>query len=131
MVGVGGSKNWSFFVDVINGWPLANITSWQYCNPHFWNGHVIDSKMLMFWIGGFTAFVHIWSRNSRIFYLGVVYLSKGRFYRISSWKYCNPYFWNGHVTNSKLLMLWFCDFITFVKTWFELSIFRSFYLRAV
>ena len=22
MVGVGGSKNWSFFVDVIKGWPL-------------------------------------------------------------------------------------------------------------
>ena len=22
MVGVGGSKSWSFFVDVINGWPL-------------------------------------------------------------------------------------------------------------
>ena len=33
MVEVGGSKNWSFFVDVINGWPLIKkyVTA-DYCD---------------------------------------------------------------------------------------------------
>ena len=36
--------------------------NWKYCSARFWNVHVIDIKMLIFWIIDFIMFVQIWFR---------------------------------------------------------------------
>ena len=42
-----------------------------------------------------------------------------------------PHIWNGHTIDIKRLIFWKCDLITFVQIWFEPSISRVSFFRAV
>ena len=91
------------------------MLKWKYCNPHFSNGHVAETKILIFWNGDFITFVQIWfgPSISRNFHLSAVYLSKNLFQWISNWNNCSPYFSNSHVTEIKKLIFWIDDLICY------------------
>ena len=84
----------------------------------------------MFWISDFITFVHISFEQSisRSFHLRAVHLSKDRFSWISRWEYCSLHFWNEHVTDSKILIFWIPEFISFLRKPYYKSLLNSAYL---
>ena len=59
-------RSFFFRALLVKGLNLANIKL-KDCSPDFWNGHVTDIKILMFWISDFISIVQIWFEPSCFF----------------------------------------------------------------
>ena len=112
---------------------FSQISNWKYCSTHFWNVHVTDINMLIFWISDCITFVQLWlqpmiSRSPcfRPFICRTIGFNKRQI-----WSTAVHFFQIARCLISKILMFSITGFITYIQIWSEASISRRSYLRTL
>ena len=142
--------DWYEYVNILNKWlrskfrkyfkhlkylkgQFSQISNWKYCSTHFWNAHVTDINMLIFWISDFITFVQVWLQPmiSRSPCFRPFICQKIGFNKRQIWSTAVHFFQIARCLISKILMFSVTGFITYIQIWFEASISRRSYLRTL